>query len=56
MVHQGAGGLNANLAIRIILGWAATLVVCGLTCALLFSQGAYAPYAYDTIENIDPSP
>ncbi|CAM9281102.1 unnamed protein product, partial [Scytosiphon promiscuus] len=40
---EGTGGLNTALAIKIGIGWVATVFVCALTCAVLFSQGAYAP-------------
>ena len=48
-------GLNYRTMGWITLGWAATFVVSGLACALIFVQGAYAPYVYDTID-LDLSP
>lgn len=46
---EGTGGLNGTVFLKAIVGWIITIVVCALTCALLFSQGAYAPYVNDTI-------
>lgn len=47
---EGTGGINGVVLGKIVLGWIVTIVVCSATCALLFAQGAYAPYAYDTID------
>eukprot|EP00903_Cladosiphon_okamuranus_P013854 g12891.t1 len=46
---EGAGGLNGVVLGKAIFGWIVTIIVCALTCAVIFAQGAYAPYAYDTI-------
>lgn len=45
---EGSGGLNSVVILKTVFGWIITIIVCALTCALLFAQGAYAPYAYDT--------
>ncbi|CAM9108492.1 unnamed protein product [Ectocarpus sp. 6 AP-2014] len=47
---EGLDGLNTRMVLKIIAGWAATTVICGVSCALLFAQGAYAPFAFDTEE------
>ncbi|CAM9532529.1 unnamed protein product [Ectocarpus fasciculatus] len=47
---EGKGGLNFPMVYKVVLGWAATIVICGLTCALLFVQGVYAPFAFDTVD------
>ncbi|CAM9756702.1 unnamed protein product [Ectocarpus sp. 4 AP-2014] len=47
---EGEGGLNFPMVYKIVVGWGATVVICGLTCALLFVQGVYAPFAYDTVD------
>ncbi|CAM9284670.1 unnamed protein product [Discosporangium mesarthrocarpum] len=46
-ILEGIGGLNMTVLSKAIFGWVATLVVCGIMAAVLFSQGAYAPYAFD---------
>lgn len=53
-LNQGAGGLNTRVVVKIIMGWAVTMFICGLSCALIFAQGAYAPYAYDSIDLLPP--
>ena len=50
---EGAGGVNGKVLAKAVFGWIITIVVCALSCALLFAQGAYAPYVYDTL---DPPP
>jgi len=47
---EGAGGVNGAVLGKTVFGWVITIVVCALTCSVLFAQGAYAPYVYDTIE------
>ncbi|CAM9488196.1 unnamed protein product [Ascophyllum nodosum] len=47
---EGIGGINSIVLVRTAAGWLITIVVCGLSCALLFAQGAYAPFVYDTID------
>lgn len=47
---EGAGGLNSRVIIRTLIGWLVTVVICGFSCALLFSQGAYAPNAFDKLD------
>ncbi|CAM9387816.1 unnamed protein product [Scytosiphon promiscuus] len=47
---EGAGGVNGAVLGKTVFGWIITIVVCAITCAVIFAQGAYAPYAYDTIE------
>lgn len=50
---EGAGGVNTTVLGKTVLGWIFTIIICALTCALLFSQGAYAPYVEDAIEIIN---
>lgn len=38
------------MVFKIVVGWGATVVICGLACALLFVQGVYAPFAFDTVD------
>ncbi|CAM9757754.1 unnamed protein product [Ascophyllum nodosum] len=47
---EGTGGVNGVVLGKTVFGWIITIIVCALTCSLLFAQGAYAPYAYDTID------
>ncbi|CAM9644653.1 unnamed protein product, partial [Ectocarpus sp. 6 AP-2014] len=47
---EGLDGINLNVVGKTVLGWITTSLVCGITCSGLFAQGAYAPYAYDTID------
>ncbi|CAM9492879.1 unnamed protein product, partial [Choristocarpus tenellus] len=47
---EGSGGLNTPILFKIICGWIVTVFICGVTSSVLFAQGAYAPYVYDTIE------
>ncbi|CAM9428248.1 unnamed protein product [Ectocarpus fasciculatus] len=47
---EGVGGINLNVVGKTVLGWMTTIVVCGLTCSVLFAQGAYTPYVYDTVD------
>lgn len=47
---EGTGGLNGVVLLKAIIGWIITIIVCALTAALIFAQGAYAPYVNDTIE------
>ncbi|CBJ32177.1 PiT family transporter: phosphate [Ectocarpus siliculosus] len=49
---EGSGGVNGIVLAKAIFGWVVTIVVCGLTCSALFAQGAYAPYAYDIIDDL----
>ncbi|CAN0347857.1 unnamed protein product [Pylaiella littoralis] len=49
---EGAGGINAAVLGKTVLGWVVTIFVCALTCSFLFAQGAYAPYVNDTIEQV----
>ncbi|CAM9130707.1 unnamed protein product [Pylaiella littoralis] len=46
---EGTGGVNGTVLGKTVFGWIITIVVCALTCSVLFAQGAYAPYAYDTL-------
>ncbi|CAN0161887.1 unnamed protein product [Ectocarpus sp. 13 AM-2016] len=46
---EGAGGVNGTVLGKAVFGWIITIVVCALTCSVIFAQGAYAPYVYDTI-------
>ncbi|CAB1100652.1 unnamed protein product [Ectocarpus sp. CCAP 1310/34] len=46
---EGAGGVNGTVLAKAVFGWIITIVVCALTCSVIFAQGAYAPYVYDTI-------
>ncbi|CAM9650082.1 unnamed protein product [Ectocarpus fasciculatus] len=47
---EGLGGLNSKMVLKIFAGWAVTTAICGVSCALLFAQGAYAPFVFDTEE------
>lgn len=47
---EGAAGINKAVLGKTVFGWIVTIIVCALTCAVLFSQGAYAPFAFDTID------
>ncbi|CAM9594103.1 unnamed protein product [Sphacelaria rigidula] len=47
---EGVGGVNYTVLGKTVLGWIFTIVICALTCAFIFSLGAYAPYVYDTVE------
>ncbi|CAN0471078.1 unnamed protein product [Ectocarpus sp. 12 AP-2014] len=46
---EGSGGVNGTVLGKAVFGWIITIVVCALTCSVIFAQGAYAPYVYDTI-------
>lgn len=46
---EGTGGINTTVLSKTVIGWVITIVVCAVTCSVLFAQGAYAPYVYDTI-------
>ncbi|CAB1100651.1 unnamed protein product [Ectocarpus sp. CCAP 1310/34] len=46
---EGAGGVNGTVLAKAVFGWIVTIIVCALTCSVIFAQGAYAPYVYDTI-------
>ncbi|CAN0056855.1 unnamed protein product [Ectocarpus sp. 12 AP-2014] len=46
---EGAGGVNGTVLGKSVFGWIITIIVCALTCSVIFAQGAYAPYVYDTI-------
>ncbi|CAN0397138.1 unnamed protein product [Pylaiella littoralis] len=47
---EGTGGVNGAVLAKTVFGWIVTIIVCALTCSVIFAQGAYAPYVYDTIE------
>eukprot|EP00178_Gracilaria_changii_P014785 TRINITY_DN4145_c0_g1_i1.p2 TRINITY_DN4145_c0_g1~~TRINITY_DN4145_c0_g1_i1.p2 ORF type:complete len:419 (-),score=59.75 TRINITY_DN4145_c0_g1_i1:269-1498(-) len=47
---EGTGGVNATVLGKTVFGWIVTIVVCAISCSVLFAQGAYAPYVYDTVE------
>ena len=47
---EGTGGINGTVLGKTVFGWIITIVVCALSCSVLFAQGAYAPYVYDTID------
>ena len=47
---EGSGGVNKAVLGKTVFGWIITIVVCALSCSVLFAQGAYAPYVYDTID------
>ena len=47
---EGTGGLNATVLLKAIIGWIITIIVCALSCAVLFAQGAYAPNVFDTVD------
>ncbi|CAN0486701.1 unnamed protein product, partial [Discosporangium mesarthrocarpum] len=47
---EGTGGVNKIVLGKAIFGWIITLIVVALTTSLVFAQGVYAPYAFDTIE------
>ncbi|CBN77082.1 high affinity phosphate transporter (ISS) [Ectocarpus siliculosus] len=47
---EGLGGLNTRMVLKIMAGWAVTTAICGVSCALLFAQGVYAPFVFDTEE------
>ncbi|CAN0448920.1 unnamed protein product [Pylaiella littoralis] len=47
---EGTGGVNGAVLGKTVFGWIITIIVCALTCSVIFAQGAYAPYVYDTIE------
>ncbi|CBN77075.1 high affinity phosphate transporter [Ectocarpus siliculosus] len=47
---EGKLGLNFPMLFKIVVGWGATVVICGPACALFFVQGVYAPFAYDTVD------
>ena len=38
------------MIIKTVIGWLVTVVICGIACAILFAQGAYAPNVHDTID------
>ena len=40
---EGRGSVNWKLVLQVIVGWAVTLLVCGLTTAGIFAFGTYAP-------------
>lgn len=40
---EGRGSVNWKLVLQVIVGWAVTLLVCGLTAAGIFAFGTYAP-------------
>ena len=50
---EGSGGVNKAVLAKAVFGWVITIVVCAVSCAALFAQGAYAPYVYDTIDLVD---
>lgn len=50
---EGTGGVNNAVLAKTVFGWIITIVVCALSCSVLFAQGAYAPYVYDTIDIAD---
>jgi sodium-dependent phosphate transporter len=45
-ILEGQSGVNWLALAKILMGWMLTMVVCGLTTAALFAQGAYSPSAY----------
>lgn len=47
---EGIGGVNYTVLGKTVLGWIFTIIICALTCAFIFSMGAYAPYVNDTVE------
>ena len=47
---EGTGGVNKAVLGKTVFGWIITIVVCAISCSVLFAQGAYAPYVYDTID------
>ncbi|CBJ33038.1 high affinity phosphate transporter, probable [Ectocarpus siliculosus] len=47
---EGTGGVNGTVLGKAVFGWIITIIVCALTCSVIFAQGAYAPYVYDTID------
>lgn len=47
---EGTGGVNTTVLGKTVFGWIITIVVCAISCSVLFAQGAYAPYVYDTID------
>ena len=47
---EGTGGVNGTVLGKTVFGWIITIVVCAISCSVLFAQGAYAPYVYDTID------
>ncbi|CAM9680133.1 unnamed protein product, partial [Sphacelaria rigidula] len=52
---EGTGGVNYTVLGKTVMGWVLTIVICALTCALIFSLGAYAPYVFDTIDVVAES-
>lgn len=46
---EGTGGVNVTVLGKTVLGWILTIVICALTCAFIFAQGAYAPYVNNTV-------
>ena len=42
--------MNKAVLAKTVFGWIITIVVCAISCSVLFAQGAYAPYVYDTID------
>ncbi|CAN0045106.1 unnamed protein product [Ectocarpus fasciculatus] len=47
---EGVGGVNSTVMGKTVFGWIATIIICAIACSLLFAQGAYAPFAFDTID------
>lgn len=47
---EGAGAVNSTVLGKTVLSWIFTILICALTSALTFAQGAYAPYVHDMIE------
>ena len=52
---EGTGGINGVVLGKTVFGWIITILVCAISCSILFAQGAYAPYAFDTIDIPDTS-
>ncbi|CAM9649864.1 unnamed protein product [Chrysoparadoxa australica] len=52
---EGKGGFNYIVLGKAVAGWIITLVVCGISAAALFSQGAYAPSVFcsGTINDVE---
>lgn len=47
---EGLGGNTLTVVGKTVFGWITTIIMCAATCSFIFAQGAYAPYALDTIE------
>merc|ERR1712022_92865 len=49
---EGSKGLNKIVLLKAVVGWVITLIVVGITTGVIFSQGAYAPLAIPTKDQL----